>query len=281
MLETKLIYKIMKKISIITLLFLAVLVSGCIKKAPDVKNFEEISIIAPYNYSIVGMCSQNCEEVSIGPYRLTEPIKNLGELFVSNEIVWALGELVEVKELPRVAGPVFEGVQQENPNKKLVVNKLKINDYKKIDFFKFLISSEELSNYLNYRDAKFDIEFSNPLEEELKIKIRIDRRNEFQDLVLGPMETKRVQYVYKGDIVNTYRNDKDKIIKRRPDDTLPLVILNDFIDYDYVRQYVYQRNDPKINDFKQYLEARYGSINQTLILIYQYHIELENCQKIK
>ncbi|MCD4705047.1 hypothetical protein K8R66_03135 [bacterium] len=265
----------MKKIIYLLLFIVILITNGCVKKEDTIKNSKEVSIIAQYNYMITGMCSQNCEDIILGPYKLTKSIKGIDE-FIQNKIIWALGKPVQIKELPRIAGPSQGGVRPGDPNEKMITNKLKIKNYKEIDLFNFSISSEELSNYLNYKDAKFNIKFINPLNEELKLKIQINEKNKFQYVTLKPMETKNIQYIYKGNIVKTYHNDNNKIIKRKNDDALPLVILNDFIDYNYFNNYNYQKEISKIDDFKQYLEVKYGDINKTLVLIYHHNIILDN-----
>ena len=191
---------------------------------------QELNIIGNYDNAITSMCSQNCSRYYIGSYsfELVDELENVDGVN-KREIVFATGEMVEVEELPTIAGPDSRG--QINLNKSEVV-KFQIDNYQKIDFPKVSISKEELANYLENRDVKFTLKFVNPIDKELKFKIKFDDfegQNDFQYFILKPNEIKSIQYIYKRD--DSLRN------KRQKDDTLDLVIINDFVDEENYRKY--------------------------------------------
>ncbi|MCK5491334.1 MAG: hypothetical protein KAI67_05850 [Candidatus Pacebacteria bacterium] len=191
---------------------------------------QELNIIGNYINGIMSMCAQNCDRYYIGSrsFELVDELENIDGVN-RKEIVFATGKMVEVEELPTIAGP--DSHERIYPDKVEAI-KFKIDNYQKIDFPKISISEKELSNYLENKNAEFNFEFRNPLNEELKIKIKLDDfegQNDFQYFILKPNETKIIQYIYERD--DSLRD------KREKDDVLDLVVMNDFVDDENYRKY--------------------------------------------
>ena len=115
-----------------------------------------------------------------------------------DEIVWVTGNLVEVQELPTIAGP---NASWENTSKKINVTKLQVEDFKIINFPNVSISEDELFNYLENNDAKIQLEFENPTNKELNFKVSlsdwISTNRDFQYVTLQPLETRKIEYILK------------------------------------------------------------------------------------
>ncbi len=217
----------------------------------------KVNIIGNYFYEITSMCSQNCDSFYIGSYELVNELKDIDGIN-KQEIVWATGNMVKIMELPTIAGPDSRG---QIFNKKVEAIKMKIDNYQKINFPKILISEKELSNYLENKEAKFTFEFENPLNQELKFKVRIDdigiKYNDFQYFTLEPNETKSVQYIYQENFNLKYT--------RKEDDSFDLVIINDFVDEESFKKYYWD-------------EANNLSSSGTIIYVEKF-IELEDCKE--
>ncbi|MEA2065107.1 MAG: hypothetical protein U9O66_02315, partial [Patescibacteria group bacterium] len=215
---------------------------------------KELNIIGDYRYRITSMCSQNCGRYYIGSYELVDELENV-EGINKREVVFATGDVIEIEELPTIAGPDSQG--QINLDESEVI-KFKLDNYQKIDFPKVSISEKELSNYLENKNAEFNLEFENPLNKELKFKFKIDdfeRYNDFQHAVLKPKEIKSIQYIYK--------KDDDLKNRREKDDTLDLIIINDFVNEEYYRKYYWD-------------EANNLDSNGTVVYIEKF-VRLEDC----
>ncbi|MCK5416441.1 hypothetical protein KAI92_03375, partial [Candidatus Parcubacteria bacterium] len=217
---------------------------------------KKLNLIGNYINGIMSMCAQNCNRYYIGSYEIVNELQNI-DGNNKKEIILAKGDMIKIMELPTIAGP---GSREQSYPEKVESVKFKISNYEKIDFTKISVSEKELSNYLENKDAEFNLKFENPLDEELKFKFRIDDfeiHNNFQDVVLKPNEIKNVKYIYKKD--NNLKNN------RKEDDTLDLVIINDFADEENYRKYYWD-------------EANNISSDGTMICIDKF-IELENCKK--
>ena len=217
---------------------------------------QKLNIIGSYRNGIMSMCAQNCNRYYIGSYELINELEGV-DGNNEKEILFAIGEMVEVEELPTIAGP--NSRERTYPDKVEAI-KFKIDNYQKIDFPKISISEKELTNYLENKNTEFIVEFENPLNEELKIKIKLDDfegQNNFQYFILKPNETKIIQYIYERD--DSLRN------KRGKDDALDLVVINDFVDEENHRKYYWD-------------EA--NSLDSSGIMIYiDKSINLEDCME--
>ena len=227
----------------------------CITSYQWCEPIEENNIIGNYFNDIMSMCAQNCNRYYIGSYELINELKDIN--YNKQEILFASGDMVKIMELPTIAGP--DSHKRIYPDKVEVV-KFKIDNYKKIDFPKISISEKELMNYLENKNAEFNFKFNNPLDKELKFKIKVDDfkgYNDFQDVVLKPNEIKDIKYIYKKN--NNSRNNRNEY------DILDLVIINDFVDeYNYKKYYWDEAND----------------LNSSGIMIYiDKSIRLEDCKE--
>ena len=207
----------------------------CITGLKWCEPIEKLNIIGNYLNGIMSMCAQNCNRYYIGSYEILNRLQDVdGDN--EKEIVFVSGNMVKIMELPTIAGPDSHG--RTYPDKVETV-KFEINDYQKIDFPKISISEKELSNYLINENVEFNLEFKNPLDRELKFKIKLDdfeEYNDFQSVILKPNEIKIVQYIYKSD--DNLRN------KREKDDTLDLVIINNFANEENYKKYYWdEAND--------------------------------------
>ncbi|MCK5475157.1 MAG: hypothetical protein KAI71_01060 [Candidatus Pacebacteria bacterium] len=208
---------------------------SCPKSLDWCEPIENLNIIGNYVNGTISMCAQNCNRYYIGSYEILDRLQDVdGDN--EKEIVFATGDMIEVEELPTIAGP--DSVEEEYPDKTETV-KFKIDNYQKIDFPKVSISEKELINYLENKNVELTLKFENPLNEELKFKVRINnfqKYNNFQNVILKPNETKIVQYTFKGDDDPKYR--------RKGYDSLDLVIINDFVSEENYRKYYWdEAND--------------------------------------
>lgn len=230
---------------------------SCPKTLDWCEPIEKLNIIGNYVNAITSMCSQNCDRYYIGSYELVNKLKDV-DGNDEKEVIFATGDMVEAEELPTIAGPDSDLNVNESEVEAI---KFKIDNYQKIDFPKISISEKELVNYLVNKNAEFDLEFENPIDRELKFKIRIDdfeERNDFQNVILNPNETKVIQYVYKSD---DYLVDK-----RKRSDSLSLVVINDFAD---------EKN------YQKYYRNEANSLDSKGIMIYvDKFIKLEDRKKI-
>ena len=107
---------------------------------------------------------------------------------------------------------VFAGRDADCGNlsgEKYEITKLNVTDYNNISFPRVSISEEELSNYLENNNAIIQLEFENPVDKEIKFKVRLDdwpkENNDFQNVTLKPFETKQIEYICKPDPDNYTR----------------------------------------------------------------------------
>ncbi|MCK4554028.1 hypothetical protein KAU19_03625 [Candidatus Parcubacteria bacterium] len=218
------------------------------------KNNKKINIIGNYIDGIMSMCAQNCNRYYIGSYEVVNRLQNVDGTN-RQEIIWANGDMVKIMEPPTIAGP--DSREKIYPEEVEAI-KFKINDYQKINFPKISISENELSNYLENKDAKFFLEFENPLNQELKLKVKLGyflNEVDFKYFVLSPSQSKTVVYVYKKDSGSGH--------KRKKDDSLNLLIINDFVDEENYKKYYWD-------------EANNISSSGTMICIEKF-IRLEDC----
>lgn len=228
----------------------------CITSYQWCESMEKLNIIGDYRYQSTSMCSQNCDRYYIGFYELVNELKNVKGTN-KREAVFATGDMIEVEELPTIAG--LDSREQINLNESKVI-KFKLDNYQKIDFPKVSILEKELSNYLENKNAEFNLKFGNPLNKELKFKFKIDdfkRYNDFQYVALKPNEIKNIQYIFKKN--NNIRN------KREEDDTLDLIIINDFVNEENYKKYYWN-------------EANNLDSRGTMIYIEKF-VRLEDCIK--
>ena len=230
---------------------------SCPKTLDWCEPIEKLNIIGNYINGTMSMCAQNCNRYYIGSYEILNRLQDVdGDN--EKEIVFATGDMVEVEELPTIAGP--DSVGKEYPDKVETV-KFKIDNYQKINFPKISISEKELSNYLENKDIELTLKFENLLSEELKFKVRINnfqKYNNFQNVILKPNETKIVQYIFKGDDNPKYR--------RKEYDSLDIIVINGFVGEDNYEKYYWN-------------EANNLNSNGTMIYIDKF-IRLDDCMEL-
>lgn len=132
-------------------------------------------VIGSYTHRVTSMCSQSCENFDLGPYRLTEHPSNI-ERFVRGRQVKATGLKVKVEELPTIAGP-----NATETDEHITVTRFKALDVKKIDFA-----------VINKENGKLNVKIINPLDEEIKVAVRVDHL--VKKLSLAPKATGTVRF---------------------------------------------------------------------------------------
>ena len=162
--------------------------------------------------------------------------------------VWAFGKIVEVEELPIIAGPE---PKIKDSNKKIKVGKFKVERYKRLSFPEVSISEKELSNYMQKKDAIICLEFENPLNREINFKVQING-NDFQRITLLSAETKKINYIYKSN--KGYGDGKIN-------DPWILVVVNDFFEEKHIRGGYLDYDE---SYFKEYI----GQAQKTKTVIY-------------
>ncbi len=173
----------MKKL-VITISVSALLFSNLFCQNQEKKKTDEKIIIGDYSYWVNSMCSQNCDYISIGNFRVPEKIQE----FRMNEKVCikAVGEFVTMKELPTIAGP---NPKVENPDDSIEVERFKISEYEKFDFPKVKLTKSNKKLFENKEAYKITFSFENPFDFDLEIKYNFNY-TKLKKLII-PAKTKK------------------------------------------------------------------------------------------
>jgi len=147
-----------------------------------------INVIGVYSHWETSMCSQNCTNIHVGEYEITEPLCNLPQ-WTSDRCVFVEGQFVTVKEKPTVAGPF---ANKNNDDKTIDVRKINVLENKEIKFPEIRIEKSEIEKYQSKRDFLIQMTFENPLDTELKIKIILNSSE--QKLTIAPNATQTIDF---------------------------------------------------------------------------------------
>ncbi|GEM_PF-3989276 len=202
------------------------------------------------NTSMCSQCSQNCSREMVSVYELDDKLENIDGIN-GEKTVFVCGSVIEVSELPTIAGPDSLGVEND---KKIKAKKLKVEIFAEIDFPEISISKAELEKYKTNKEAIFILEFNNPFEQDLKIKINMKDDEIFQSAILKGNSVSKVRYVYTSD-PNT---------ESKRNDSFDVTVINDYVSED--------------NFKKDYYEG-IGNEKENLVVFVEKFINLDDIEK--
>ncbi len=197
-------------------------------------------LIGNYRHETTSMCISNCDSYSIGSsHKLVDRIVSLNGDWGHSEVVLVSGDWVEVEHLPTIAGPQSRGVKMSDV-KTVLTKKFKVEEYEEIIFGEVSVLRTEHFNYLNNKDAYFNVKFINPLDKEVSIKFSLNEEGDFQKAILKPKEEKVIKYKFT-------KTDNQRT-KRKSGDTFWLVVINGFVDDSQYKKYYYSDIDERENN---------------------------------
>lgn len=181
------------------LLFLFCYSQSTAQKRGKRKRTQSIDVIGVYAHWQTSMCSQNCENIDVGMYELTETLASLPE-WTTHETVWVNGEFVTVQELPTIAGPNAKGA---NKDELITVRKIRTKKHKKIAFPDVTIKKKEYEKFQNGETFDVKLTFENPTDKSLEAKCKVNNES-FVPVILSAGERKSITFTMPSSDYDSY-----------------------------------------------------------------------------